>query len=179
MTRSPNRGPRRPTAAVALAGALACVAAIVAPALPAGAAPTAGQLRSACYWVQGDVQNTFRCLPPAKTQSTLSISECWRYPPAEKTTVQRKTSEGWVNAGVGLRFRELKGCEKPFPWKTVVTIPAERMDSMKSFAIALYRMTMPASEGSYNGKPYSYGRTEITWGVCVVPEGTTEMCPSR
>jgi len=179
MLGSVAHGRRAPRAlVVALAALVAAAGAASLLTAPAVAAPAA-KLKSACHWVEGDVDNTFTCGPLSSQLPTLSISQCWKYPPAEGTYMRRKGASGWKAADVGYRVRELKGCAKPYPWKTVITIPAETMNSFAPLAVARYRLTMPASKGTYDGKPYSYGKTEITWGVCVVLEGTTEPCETR
>lgn len=162
-------------ALVVLAAGSAVAALLTA---PASAAPAA-KMKSACSWVEGDVDNTFTCGPLANQLPTLSLTECWKYPPSKNTYIRRKGASGWQGADVGYRVRELKGCDKPYPWKTVVTIPAETMNAFAPLKVARYRLTMPASKGTYDGKPYSYSKTEITWGVCVVPEGTTETCATN
>ncbi|MFM9134991.1 MAG: hypothetical protein ACKOT0_06095 [bacterium] len=171
-----GRAPRLLAAVLAAVAATGLVAGLSI--VPASAAPAA-KLKSACFWVEGDVDNTFTCGRLAAKLPTLSLSECWKYPPAEGTYIRFKGSSGWTKADVGYRVRELSGCRKPYPWKTVVTIPAERMNAMAPLEVARYRLTMPESKGTYDGKPYSYGKTEITWGVCVVLEGTSEPCATR
>ena len=139
---------------------------------PAQAAPLA-----ACQWIDGEVETTYECSDFADPVTSMEIVDCWKLPPSTRTYVRYKTSAGWVRSpDLTLLVRGAKGCPEGYRFKTIVTASATLLQEMVTTRI---RLVMPASTGTLDDTTYAYGKTVITYGACLVPEGTVDYCPSR
>ena len=157
-------------AAVLMASAALCAGAFVA--TPAQAAPLA-----VCQWIDGEIESSYTCSAYADVVKTVELIECWKFPPAPRSYVRYKTSKGWVSGDMTLRIRGSKGCFDTHPYKTIVTVPTSMLGEMATTRI---RLVMPAHSGVHDDSTsYDYGKTVVTYGACLVPEGTTDYCPAR
>jgi len=167
-------GPTR--GALAALGALALVGGGVVLATPA----TAADRVTACHWIDREYLDTYTCEKPVASVDMLRIVECWKFPPSARTHVREKTadSDGWVtNPAITVKTTGTWGCTGDYPYRTVVTIPGSMLAEL---AVTRVRLTMPASEGALaDGTPYSFGKTTVTYGACVMPEGSLDWCPER
>lgn len=167
-------GPTR--GALAALGALVLVGGGVVLATPA----TAADRVTACHWIDREYLDTYTCEKPVASVDMLRIVECWKFPPSARTHVREKTadSDGWVtNPAITVKTTGTSGCKGDYPYRTVVTIPGSMLAEL---AVTRVRLTMPASEGALaDGTPYSFGKTTVTYGACVMPEGSLDWCPER
>lgn len=167
-------GPKR--GGLAALGALALMAGGVALASPAAAADPV----TACHWIDREYLDTYTCEKPVASVDMLRIVECWKFPPSPRTHVRQKTSDsdGWVtNPAITVKTSGTWGCKGDYPYRTVVTIPGTLLAEME---VTRVRLTMPASEGSLpDGTAYSFGKTSVTYGACIMPEGSLNWCPER
>jgi hypothetical protein len=143
------------------------------------ATPTQADTGAAsCHWIDREYDSTYTCGAPTETVAPMTIVECWRYPPAPRTYVRHKTTEGWVrNALITVRVTGTKGCAAPYPYRTLVTVAPELLGEM---TVTRLRLTMPASEGTLpSGIAYSFGKTVVTYGACLMPSDALDWCPPR
>ena len=147
------------------------IAALVA--VPAHAAPLA-----ACQWIDGEIESTYECSDFADSVTSVDLVDCWTMPPSPRTYVRYKTSSGWVrSADMQLRIRGGKGCPEGYSYKTIVTVAPTML---KEMAATRFRLVMPATSGTFDDSTtYSYSKTVVTYGACLVPEGTVDYCPAR
>ena len=140
---------------------------------PAQAAPLA-----VCQWEDGQQSSTYSCTDFVDTVTKAEIVECWKYPVSPRTYLRQKTEAGWVrNAEITLRVRPAKSCEETHPYRTVISVAPTLLTEMQTLRI---RMVMPASSGYLDDSTaYSYGKTVVTYGMCLMPEGSLEDCPER
>jgi len=142
-------------------------------ALPAQAAPLA-----VCQWEEGLQDSTYSCGDFGDTVIKAEIIECWQYPVSPRTYVRQKTEMGWVrSADITIRARLAKSCDRSHPYRTTITVNPSLLGEMQTTRI---RMVMPATSGLLNDStPYSYGKTVVDYGMCLMPEDTFEDCPER
>jgi hypothetical protein len=159
------------------------VAALTALALATAGAVAAVPARAegpvaACHWIDREYSTTYTCDDPVETLQALQIIECWKYPAPARTYVRVKTDTGWErNPEVTVSVRGSKGCAKPYPFRTVVTIPASLLAEMTATRV---RLTMPRSEVVLpDGTTLTMGKTEVTYGACLMPEDAGDWCPER
>lgn len=147
--------------------AVACVSA------PAQAVPLA-----ACQWIDGEIESTYECSDVADPVVSMDIVDCWSLPPSSRTYVRIKTANGWVRSpDATLRMRGGKGCPEGYSYKTIVRVLPTALQEMATTRI---RLVMPATSGTLDDSTtYSYSKTVVTYGACLVPEGTVDYCPSR
>lgn len=153
------------------------VGAATALAWPMASAAQAAPL-AVCQWEEGLQDSTYSCTDFVDPVVKAEIVECWKYPASPRTYVRQKTALGWVkNPDIRISARVAKSCEKTHPYRTVISIAPTILGEMQTTRI---RMVMPAATGYLDDStPYSYGKTVIDYGVCLVPEGTLEDCPER
>jgi len=159
------------------------VAALTALALATAGAVAAVPARAegpvaACHWIDREYSTTYTCDDPVETLQALQIIECWKYPAPARTYVRVKNDAGWVrNPEVTVSVRGSKGCAKPYPFRTVVTVPASLLAEMTATRV---RLTMPRSEVVLpDGTTLTMGKTEVTYGACLMPEDAGDWCPER
>lgn len=135
---------------------------------------------TACHWIDREYFDTYTCEKPVKSVTSLPIVECWKYPPPPRTYVRQKTatSDGWIpSPAISVKVTGSAGCKGDYPYRTIVTIPGSMLAEME---VTRVRLTMPASEGKLpDGKPYVFGKTVVTYGACIMPEGSLDWCPER
>jgi hypothetical protein len=165
------RTSRFTAAALAVATALATGVVMVSPATAEG--PVA-----ACHWIDREYAATYTCEEPADAVEAIEIVECWRYPATPRTYVRQKTDAGWVvNREITVKLTGSKGCSDPYPYRTVVRIPAAFLAEMATTRV---RLTMPAHSGTLaDGTAYSFGKTVVTYGACLMPEDASDWCAER
>ena len=146
---------------------------VVAAALMAGGVLAAVPARAegpvaACHWIDREFSATYTCEEPVEVVESLSIVECWKYPAPARTYVRLKTDAGWVsNPEVTVGVRGSKGCAEPYPYRTVVTIPASLLAEMTATRV---RLTMPRGEVLLpDGTTRTIGKTVVTYGACIMP----------
>lgn len=159
------------------------VAALTALALAAAGAVAAVPARAegpvaACHWIDREYSTTYTCDDPVETLQALEIVECWKYPAPARTYVRIKTDAGWErNPEVTVSLRGSKGCAEPYPYRTVVTVPASLLAEMTATRV---RLTMPRSEVVLpDGTTRIMGKTVVTYGACLMPEDAGDWCPER
>ena len=159
------------------------VAALTALALAAAGAVAAVHARAegpvaACHWIDREYSTTYTCDDPVETLQALKIVECWKYPAPVRTYVRIKTDAGWEpNSEVTVSVRGSKGCAEPYPFRTVVTVPASLLAEMTPTRV---RLTMPQSEVVLpDGTTRTIGKTVVTYGACLMPEDAGDWCPER
>ena len=133
---------------------------------------------SACHWIDREYSATYSCDEPADVVEYLDIVECWKYPASPRTYVRHKTDRGWVrNRAITVKITGAKGCEQPYSYRTVVRVPREFLSEMSTTRV---RLTMPASTGTLSdGTEYSFGKTVVTYGACLMPEDASDWCSER
>lgn len=133
---------------------------------------------SACHWIDREYSQTYTCEEPTETLTHLDIIECWKYPAPSRTYVRQKTDSGWVrNKAITVKVTGSRGCEDPYAFRTVVRVPAEFLADMTTTRL---RLTMPATSGTLaDGTEYSFGKTVVTYGACLMPEDASDWCPER
>ncbi len=159
------------------------VAALTALALAAAGAVAAVPARAegpvaACHWIDREYSTTYTCDDAVGTVQRVQIIECWKYPVPARTYVRVKTDAGWVpNPEVTVGVRGSKGCAEPYPYRTVVTIPASLLAEMAATRV---RLTMPRGEVVLpDGTTRTIGKTVVTYGACLMPEDAGDWCPER
>ena len=159
---------------VAALTALALVAVGTLAAVPA----RAEGLAAACHWIDREYSTTYTCDDPVETLEALEIVECWKYPAPARTYVRLKTDSGWTRSPeVTVSVRGSKGCDEPYPYRTVVTVPASMLAEM---TVTRVRLTMPRSEVVLpDGTMRTMGKTVVTYGACLMPEDAGDWCPER
>ena len=160
------------------AGAVLGTVAVLASATVVAAPARAEGTVSACHWIDREYSATYTCEKPVKAVTDLAIVECWRYPAPARSYVRQKTADGWIrNPLITVRVTGAKGCSDPYPYRTVVTIPASLLTEMTPVRV---RLTMPATTGALpDGTEYSFGKTVVTYGACTMPEDAADWCPER
>jgi hypothetical protein len=135
-------------------------------------------MTAACHWIDREYSATYTCEEPVETITHVDIIECWKFPAPARTYVRQKTDAGWIrNPAITVKVTGAKGCEDPYPYRTVVRVPAEFLDEM---ATTRLRLTMPASSGALpDGTEYTFGKTVVTYGACLMPEDASDWCPER
>ncbi|MGI9196935.1 MAG: hypothetical protein ACR2KE_05680 [Candidatus Nanopelagicales bacterium] len=159
---------------IAIGALAACLAwAGFATAAPAQAAPLA-----ACQWISGEMDTSYECTDFLDPVTSVDIVECWKMPPSPRTYVRYRSTSGWVRSDqITLRVRGGKGCDSTYPYKTIVTVGASLLAEMTATRV---RLVMPATTGTLDDStPYSYGKTIVNYGACLIPEGTVDYCPER
>ena len=133
---------------------------------------------AACHWIDREYSATYTCDEPAETVEALEIVECWKYPAPARTFVRQKTDAGWVrNPEITVSLRGSKGCSEPYPYRTVVTVPASFLAEMTATRV---RLTMPRGEVVLaDGTTRIIGKTVLTYGACLMPEDAGDWCPER
>ena len=154
---------------VAAAG-IALLAAVGVPGV-AHAAPAPADM-AACSYVEGDA-NSYQCKTLKPTLTSVALVDCWKYPISPRSYVVRKTADGWVKGGVGLRMSQGNGCEAPYRFRTVVTVPVSALVAMTP---SRYRLIMPEYSGTVDDSTFTYAKTQVTYGVCLVPVASTQQC---
>jgi len=160
------------------AGALIAVAAVTASsALVLGPARADGTV-AACHWIDREYSATYTCEDPVESMTHVDIVECWKFPASPRTYVRQKTSAGWVrNPDITVKVTGAKGCEEPYSFRTVVRVPGDLLTDMVPLRL---RLTMPAASGTLpDGTPYSFRKTVVTYGACLMPEDAGDWCPER
>jgi hypothetical protein len=157
--------------------ALTAVALVATGAIAAMPARAEGPV-AACHWIDREYSTTYTCDDPVETLRALEIVECWKYPAPARAYVRLKTDAGWVrNPEVKVSVRGSKGCAKPYPYRTVVTIPASMLAEMTATRV---RLTMPRGEVLLpDGTTRTIGKTVVTYGACLMPEDAGDWCPER
>ena len=140
---------------------------------PAQAAPL-----SSCQWIDGEIESTYQCSDVADPVAAMQIVDCWKLPPSPRSYVRYRTTSGWVrSADLTLRIRGGKGCDAAYPYKTLITVAPTLLQEMVTTRI---RLVMPATSGTFDdSSTYTYSKTAVTYGACLVPEGTVDYCPAR
>ena len=160
----------RPAVAVVLGAASALAWPVVS---AAQAAPLA-----VCQWEEGLQSSTYSCTDFTEPVTKAEIVECWKYPVSSRAYVRQKTESGWVrNPEITIRARQAKSCEDSHPYRTVISVAPTILGEMQTTRI---RMVIPATSGYLDDStPYSYGKTVVTYGMCLIPEDTVNDCPER
>lgn len=163
---------QRSVIAVVSAAAVAASGALVAsPARAEG-------LVSACHWIDREYSATYTCEEPVESVPYVDIIECWKFPAPARTYVRQKTDGPWErNPAITVKVTGTKGCEDPYPYRTVVRVPGELLADMTTMRL---RLTMPATAGILpDGTEYSFGKTVVTYGTCLMAEDASDWCPER
>jgi hypothetical protein len=133
---------------------------------------------AACHWIDREYTSTYSCEAPSEDVTRLQIIECWKFPAPARTYVREKTSAGWVrNPEITVKVTGSRGCARPYPYRTVVEVPGDLLPTMAPLRL---RLTMPASSGVLpNGRRYTFGKTVLTYGACLMPSDAGDWCPDR
>jgi hypothetical protein len=133
---------------------------------------------AACHWIDREYTSTYTCDEPADAVTRMQIIECWKFPAPARTYVRQKASTGWVrNAQITVKVTGARGCTRAFPYRTVVEVPGDQLPEMAPLRL---RLTMPASSGVLpNGRAYTFSKTVLTYGACVMPADAGDWCPER
>lgn len=154
----------------AAASATALLGAGIALAAPAQAA----QPVAPCTWEAKDPDNTFNCGKATTQRPRVAVTDCWKYPPSERSYTLRKTASGWTRVNLGLKVREGAGCTESHPYKTVMRLPTS---DLKPYQTARYRLVMPATTGvDDSGAEWAYGKTVLDVNICLVRPGSIRDC---
>ena len=158
--------------------AIALIAGIAASLTWPLASPAQAAAMDVCEWEDRIQYQTYSCREFTDTMTAATIVDCWQYPLSPLTYVRQKTEAGWVrNPQITVETRRAKTCEQTHPYRTLITIPDSQLAEMRPTRV---RLVIPASSGRLDdGTRYRYGKTVLTYGVCLVPEGTLEYCPER
>ena len=158
--------------------ALVTVAAVTASGALGLAPARADSTVAACHWIDREYSATYTCEEPVESVEHLDIIECWKFPASARTYVRQKTSAGWVrNRDITLKITGTKGCEEPYSYRTVLRVPGDLLTDMTPLRL---RLTMPATTGTLpDGTTYSFRKTVVTYGACLMPEDAGDWCPER
>lgn len=133
----------------------------------------------ACQWIDSEYTATYDCSEPTEGLEYVDVIECWSMPASPRAYVSTKqTGSPWRKTrDLPVKSNASDKCAEEYPYMTRVRIPVDMLMEMET---TRFRLTLPATEGELpDGKAYAYRKTQVKYGVCLMPEDATDWCPRR
>lgn len=152
---------------------------LVGASLVAGAGAAQAAPLMACQWIDSEYTATYDCTEPTEGLEYVDVVECWSMPVSERVYVSTKvTGSPWRKTrDLPVQTGTSKKCSEEYPYLSRFRIPIDLLASMET---TRFRLTLPAAEGELpGGGTYAYRKTQVKYGVCLMPEDATDWCSRK